>query len=298
MPGEQTLGFVGLGAMGTPMSRHLAASGYELRVFDPDTARAEALAGPQVTPVGSAAAAAEGVTTLAVMVATPDQLLAALFGPDGAAEGLAPGSRVIVFSTVGPATVQDVAARLAERDVETVDAPVSGGVHRAGDGQLVIMVGGNPEPVQEVLDTLGSDVVLCGSSVGDGQTMKAVNQLLCGVHIAVAAEALAYAEALGLDTAQVHRVLSRGAAQSFMFESRGQRIVDDHPADDVQSALDIFVKDLGLVTEAGNRVGFALPLASTANELYKMGSAMGFGKLDDASIIKVYRSWLRDRAGS
>src|SRR5699024_2684530 len=146
-----------------------------------------------------------------------------------------------------------------------VDAPVSGGAARAAQGDLLVMVGGaqtDVETIRPVLDALASHAPVVGTRPGDGQRFKIVNQLLCGVHIAADGEALALADSMCLDLKQVHAVLGTGAAASFMFGDRGQRMVDGD-FDDVRSALTIFVKDMGLVSEAAAEVSQEVPLAAS-----------------------------------
>jgi 3-hydroxyisobutyrate dehydrogenase-like beta-hydroxyacid dehydrogenase len=134
---------------------------------------------------------------------------------------------------------------------------------------------------------MGSTVAHCGGSVGDGQSVKLVNQLLCGVHVAVAGEALAYAQALGLDPRSVFETIRHGAANSFMLEDRGERMLEREfvPA---KSALDIFVKDMGLVRLAALEQGFQTPLADAAHRLYEMGSSLGLGEEDDSGVVRVF----------
>ena len=129
---------------------------------------------------------------------------------------------------------------------------------------------------------------MIGSHPGDGQKVKLVNQMLCGVHIAVAAEALAFAEALGLDARSTREVLRGGAAASFMLDDRGARMVEG-AYDDVKSALDIFVKDMGLVTGAARAAAYRAPLASAAEQLFLAGRRAGLGRLDDSAVIEVLR---------
>lgn len=176
-----------------------------------------------------------------------------------------------------------------------LDAPVSGGVTRAAAGDLLIMVSGPAEAVhraQPVLDTLARSAPVVGPAAGDGQRMKLVNQLLCGVHIAAAAEALAFAETLGLDPAGCWQVLRDGAAASFMFSDRGARMVSGEFGQ-VRSALDIFVKDMSLVGAAADGTGADTPLASAAAQLYRRGHELGLGHLDDAALITVLRDGRR-----
>ena len=143
--------------------------------------------------------------------------------------------------------------------------------------------------VRPLLDAMAANAPLVGPRVGDGQRFKVVNQLLCGVHIAVAGEALALADSMGLDPAQCLEVLSTGAATSFMFEDRGPRMLQGDQAE-VRSALDIFVKDMGLVTDAARAVAQPVPLASAAEQLYVRGRREGHGRHDDSSVFDILRS--------
>jgi 3-hydroxyisobutyrate dehydrogenase len=297
------VGWLGLGAMGGPMAACLVRAGHSVSAYDVIAGRAPA----GVTEAASVADAVDGVDAVVVMVATPDQLNQVLFGADGtagadgaartdgagAAGVLRAGQVVVVMATVGPEAVTAAAARLGATGVPVVDAPVSGGVTRAGQGDLLILVSGAAPAVADVqplLDALARSAPVVGSSPGDGQRLKLVNQLLCGVHIAAAAEALSFAESLGLDPGECWEILRDGAAASFMFDDRGARMVAGDFGD-VRSALDIFLKDMGLVTGAARGVGAAVPLASAAHELYQRGHDQGLGRQDDSAVIEV----LRDR---
>ena len=245
------VGWIGLGAMGFPMAGCVARAGFDVSAYDINPARAEALTTDGVKPAASVNEAASGADVLIVMVATPDQVESVLFGDDPAAAALAAGAAVVVMAAVGPAPVKRWAERLAQQQVDLVDAPVSGGAARAAAGDLLMMVGGTQSAVdraQPLLDAMARSAPHVGTAPGDGQKVKLVNQLLCGVHIAAAAEALALAEAMQLDPGATWEVLRGGAAASFMLDDRGARMV--HGTDEVKSALDIFVKDMGLVTDA------------------------------------------------
>jgi len=284
------VGWIGLGAMGLPMARSVARAGHAVTGYDIDPGPVASLGADGVKPAGSIAGAAAGADVLVVMVATPAQVESVLYGDDPAAPALAPGAVVMVMATVGPAPVRRWAQRLAGQGVEIVDAPVSGGVARAGAGDLLIMVAGSQAAVRRtrpLLDSMARSAPVVGAQPGDGQKVKLVNQLLCGVHIAVAAEALAFAEAMQLDAAATWEVLRSGAAASFMLDDRGDRMV--HGADQVKSALDIFVKDMGLVLDAARENSYPAPLASTAGQLYLAGRRAGLGRRDDSSIIEVLR---------
>ena len=286
----QSAGFIGLGAMGAPMAKRIAASGFDLSVFDVRQENAEPLVELGATSADSPREVAEGAEALVLMVVNADQAEDVLFGREGAAETLSPESAVVVMSTIGPEAVRGLEGRLAERGVRLLDAPVSGGVARAERGDLLIMAGGAADLFEEfrpVLEAMGSTVAHCGGSVGDGQSVKLVNQLLCGVHIAAAGEALAYAEAMGLDPRSVFETIRHGAANSFMLEDRGERMLEREfvPA---RSALDIFVKDMGLVREAAGGRGFRTPLADAAHGLYEVGSSLGLGGEDDSGVVRVF----------
>ncbi|MDO5618083.1 NAD(P)-dependent oxidoreductase [Kocuria sp.] len=284
--------WIGLGAMGAPMATVLGKGGVEVRAFDlaPDAADR---VGQGVTLFPTARAAVSGTDVVVVMVATGAQLDSVLFAPEtGIAHELAEGAVVLVMSTVGPQAVEGAGTRLALQGVGVVDAPVSGGVARAGTGDLLIMVGGAETgiaKVQPLLDLMAAQAPVVGSTVGDGQRFKVVNQLLCGVHIAVAGEALALADSMGLDPQQCLKVLQGGAAASFMFGDRGPRMLEGEDAE-VRSALDIFVKDMGLVTDAARAVQQPVPLASAAEQVYVRGRREGLGRRDDSSVYDLLRS--------
>ncbi len=306
------IGWLGLGAMGAPLAACLARAGHDVAGYDVVPGRAASLAAtsPAATSPAAAspaaaslaagglraadtiAAAVRDADLVVVMVATPEQLeqvLSSLMGPPGPA--LAPGTIVMITATVGPEAVAAAAGRLAGQGATVVDAPVSGGVARAAAGDLLVMVSGPADAVrriQPVLDALARNAPVVGASPGNGQRMKLVNQLLCGVHIAAAAEALAFAGALGLDPAQCWRVLRGGAAASFMFEDRGARMAEGQFGE-VRSALDIFVKDMGLVGAAAEEAGAWVPLAAAARQLYARGHDLGLGRLDDSALIEVLR---------
>lgn len=282
--------WIGLGAIGTPMARAAAAAGLAVTAFDLNPVAREAVADVAAT-TESALAAVQGADTVVIMVATPAQLDSVLFGEAGIAPALTAESTLLIMSTVGPAAIEQTAAKLEVITSRIVDAPVSGGAARAATGDLLVMVGGaeaDVTAVRPILDALASNAPVVGPRPGDGQRFKIVNQLLCGVHIAAAGEALALADSMGLDLEQVHEVLNTGAAASFMFADRGQRMVDG-AFDDVRSALTIFVKDMGLVAEAAEQVGQDVPLATSAQQVYQRGSELGWDRRDDSIVYQVLR---------
>ena len=280
-----------MGAMGSPMAKRLVGAGFEIKVFDVFEERTHPLVELGAVSTSSPKEAAEGTEALVLMVANAEQAEGVLFGDGSAAEALPEGAAVVVMSTIGPEAVRELSDGLAGRGLRTLDAPVSGGVARAERGDLLIMAGGPEDLFEElrpVLEAMGSSVVHCGPRVGDGQAVKLVNQLLCGVHIAAAGEALAYAEALGLDPRFVFETIRHGAANSFMLEDRGERMLKEEFVPP-KSALDIFVKDMGLVSQAAKEHGFETQLASAALEMYLAGKETGLGAEDDSGVIRVFR---------
>ena len=283
------VGFVGLGAMGTPMALNLLQAGYRVHCYDINPDARERLAVAGGVAAATPAQAAEGAQTLVLMVVNAAQARAVLFEA-GALAALPQGASVLLMATCPPGAVEAIAAEVAASGRHLVDAPVSGGVVGAQAGSLTIMAAGPGDQVSAVrpiLDVLGGKVVHVGERPGQGAAVKAVNQLLCGVHIAAAAEALALAGKVGIDQAVMLDIVSGSAASSWMLKDRGPRMLQDDPA--VTSAVDIFVKDLGIVLEAGHDARAALPLAALARQMFLAASGQGLGKQDDSQVIRSYQ---------
>lgn len=282
------IGFIGVGAIGFPMAERLLPH-HDVSVFDVNQARAQELAEKGAVAAATAAAAAIGADVVIIMVATPEQLESAAFDETGAVAGMAPGSTLLVMSSVGIDSVQATAEALQERGIRVVDAPVTGGVVRAITGELTILLGGDEadiDRVRPVLVHLGTKLAVCGPRVGDGQAVKLVNQLLCSVHLAVAGEALALAGSLGLDPAAVLEVVGSGAAASFMLNDRGPRMLQSDP--EVLSAIDIFVKDSHLVQGAAVAAASATPILDAAAARFESAQAAGLGREDDSAVYRTY----------
>jgi L-threonate 2-dehydrogenase len=291
--------FVGLGAMGAAMAENLIkrqfrVTGYDMR---PEAvARLEAAGGHGAK---SAHAAATGADALVVMVVNADQADAVLFGTGAGTPGATPGAlaalkpdaTVVVMATCAPARIAAMAARVEAAGRHFVDAPVSGGVVGATAATLTIMAAAKQavfDRTRPLLAAMGTNLFHLGESAGQGAAMKTVNQLLAGVHIAAAAEGLALAEKEGIDPAMALQILTSGAASSWMLNHRGPRMVKDDGQ--VTSALDIFVKDLGLVLDAGRAAKMGLPLAAAAHQLFLAASGLGVGGRDDSQVIATYRA--------
>ncbi|MFG1372695.1 NAD(P)-dependent oxidoreductase [Xanthobacter oligotrophicus] len=284
------IGFIGLGSMGLPMARNLVARGFEVTGFDLRAEARNALVAAGGKAADTAAAACAGADMAVLMVVNIAQARDVLF-TGGVLDALAPGGAILLMSTCPPAAVAEVAAEVEARAFAFVDAPVSGGVVGAAAGSLTIMVGTGDDAfarARPALDAMGAKVVHVGKDAGQGATAKVVNQLLCGAHLAVAAEALSLAERLGVDTTAMLDILGGSAAASWMLRDRGPRMLEADPT--VTSAVDIFVKDLGLVLEAGREAKAALPMAALAHQLFLSVSGRGLGAADDSQVIRAYRS--------
>jgi 3-hydroxyisobutyrate dehydrogenase-like beta-hydroxyacid dehydrogenase len=214
-----------------------------------------------------------------------------LFGAAGCADRLAPGTVVLCCTTVAPEFARSLAAKLAEKNLLLLDAPVSGGAAGARAGTMTVMGSGPAaafEKAQPVLDAIAGKVWRLGDAAGIGSTIKMVNQLLAGVHIATAAEALALGIRAGADPQTLFDVITTSAGNSWMFQNRVPHILagDDTPL----SAVNIFVKDLGIVLDQARALTFPLPLASAAHQLFLAAAAAGHGAKDDAFVIRVWQA--------
>ena len=281
---------IGLGAMGLPMASHLATT-FPVTGFDPFEPRRELAARSGIVAEATPGAACPDADIALLAVRDHAQAETALFGQDGVLSTLKPGSPVILTSTVGPDAARDLAEKLEAAGYPLIDAPISGGPVRAGSGDLLIVVGATDDALaagQPVLDALSSTLTVVGPRPGDGQALKAINQLLAGIHIAAAAEAIALARGLGLDPGVVIEALSQGAAGSFMFADRGPRMLQAYTGGaEVKSRVDIFVKDMGIVTTVGRTSHVPLPLAAAAQQLYMIAEAAGLGAHDDSSVVTI-----------
>jgi len=285
-----TVGFIGLGAMGKPMAKNLAGRGFSVRGFDMRPQAVEALTQAGGTRAASVAEAAAGASVLVLMVVNAAQAEAILFG-EGALAAMPEDGIVVLMATCPPGAVERIAARVLAAGRRFVDAPVSGGVVGAEAATLTIMAAAPQATFEEarpVLDALGDKVFHVGVEPGQGAMVKTVNQLLCGVHIAVTAEALSLAAKVGVDLDVMLGILSGSSASSWMLKNRGPRMLQTDP--EVTSAVDIFVKDLGIVLEAGRDVKAALPLAALAHQMFLAVSGQGGGADDDSQVIRAYRA--------
>ena len=278
--------FIGVGAIGLPMALQIKAAGHAVTGVDVSDA-VLALAMAQGIETVREFAEAPPADAVVVMVATPDQLAMLVERVGTAAQGML----WIIMSTVGPQSVREQGEALQRAGARVVDAPVTGGVARAKTAELVIFAAGLPVDVASampLLEAMGT-VRVTGERLGDGQSIKVVNQHLCSVHIAAAAEALNLARLLGLDPAVVLGLVQGGAAGSWMLSDRGPRMVAGTDVE-VTSTVSIFVKDSGLVKAAGETCGAELPLLSIAHDRFCSAAEAGLAVRDDSRVIETWLS--------
>jgi putative dehydrogenase len=286
------VGVIGLGSMGMGAALNLLkAAGMQVAGVDPrDSARAEFTAAGG-TAMARAADLPEGTEALLVLVVNAHQAGAALFGADGAAPRLAPGAVIVVSSTMAPEDARKLAAIAEAHGFLYVDAPVSGGSVGARAGAMTVMASGSAAAMEKaapLLAAISKKVWNLGEAPGLGSTMKVVHQLLAGVHIAVAAEAMALGIKAGVDARTLYEIVTGAAGNSWMFENRMPHVLDGDETP--RSAVDIFVKDLGLVGDLARSVAFPTPLAAQAHQLFVSARAQGHGGKDDAFVIRAYQA--------
>ncbi len=271
------------------VANSLLRAGFEVHACD---VRADTV--QQVVAAGGHAAATPNVLganvdVAIILVVNAEQTEAVLFGEHGATSSLAPGSVVIASATVSPEFAKALGKRLDAVGLMMIDGPVSGGAARAAAGEMTIMAAGRPEAFEKcdaVLKAIAGKVYRLADEPGPGSVVKMVNQLLAGVHIAAAGEAMALAIRAGANPDQVYEVISNSAGNSWMFSNRVPHILAGDYAP--LSAVNIFVKDLGIVLDYAKKSVFPLPLSATAHQMFLQASAAGHGGEDDSAVIKIF----------
>lgn len=286
---QMAVGVIGLGAMGGGMAQSLRRAAFDVHVFDVRPGVAQEFAregGTACTTAGQLASACDVVVSAVVNAAQTEQVL---FGEGGAAAAMRTGSAFVMCSTVDPNWSSALETRLDPLGLLYLDAPMSGGVAKAAAGELTMMTSGRPEAYakcQPVLDAIAARVYKLGDRAGAGSKVKIIHQLLAGVHIAAAAEAMALGLREGADPQALYDVITNSAGNSWMFGNRMAHVLagDYTPL----SSVDIFVKDLGLVLDLARSSKFPLPLASTAHQMFMQASSAGHAKEDDSAVIKIF----------
>ncbi len=286
---KHPVGLIGLGAMGAGIAATLRGKGHALHVCDARAGVARQFAEHGGQACDTPAEVARSCKVLVSVVVNAAQTEAVLFGDGGAAATMQPGSVFIMCSTVDPNWSVALESRLAEAGILYIDAPISGGAAKAASGQMTVMSSARPEAYAAagtVLDDMAGKVYRLGDRAGAGSKVKVINQLLAGVHIAAAAEAMALGLREGVDAAALYEVITHSAGNSWMFENRMAHVLagDYTPL----SAVDIFVKDLGLVLDMARASKFPLPLSSTAHQMFMQASTAGFAREDDSAVIKIF----------
>ena len=281
-------GVIGLGSMGLGMAQSMVKRGIKVAGFDINSAAIAKLADAGGSGAASVADVAKNADVLLVVVVNAAQTDMVLFGEKGAAAAMKTGSVIISSATMAPDDARGLAAKAEALGLLYLDAPISGGAAKAALGQLTVMASGTPETFKRarpVLDAIAATVHELGDAAGIGASFKMVNQLLAGVHIAAACEAVTFAKKLGLDLPTVYKVITASAGNSWMFENRVPHILDGDYAP--RSAVEIFTKDLGIVSDMGRREKFPLQIAATALQMFLMTAAAGMERDDDASVARM-----------
>lgn len=283
-----TTAVFGLGSMGFGIATSLVKAGSKVYGCDVDQARVTQF----VADGGSSAdieAFAPDLDVAVVVVLNAAQTADVLFGPSGVAQHMQKGACVISCATVAPDFAREAAEKCSQLGLHYLDAPISGGAVKAASGALTIMASGTPQAfarAKPVLDDISETVFELGDEAGAGSAMKAVNQLLAGVHIAAMAEALTFGITQGISPERFVEVIPKCAGSSWMLENRAPHIVagDYTP----HSAVDIWPKDLGIVLDIARSAKFGAPLTAAALQQFLAASGSGLGREDDAAVAKIY----------
>jgi 3-hydroxyisobutyrate dehydrogenase len=280
---------IGLGSMGFGMAQSLLRAGLDVVGFDVSPEAVARFIAAGGLGADTPAEAARGADIVVAVVVNAAQTEAVMFGPDGCAGTMAQGSVFVSSATMAPDIARSLAARLEYQGVHYLDAPISGGAARAAEGKLTMLASGSEaafNAAKPALDALTATLYRLGDEPGQGAAFKMVNQLLAGVHIAAASEAIAFAARQNLDLQKVYEVITASAGNSWMFENRMPHVLagDYSP----KSAVSIFTKDLGIVLDMARTANFPVPIASSALQMFLMTAAAGMGADDDSSVARVY----------
>lgn len=285
----QHVGVIGLGAMGMGVAQSLLRNGFDVHAYDVRREALQKLAEAGAHAAQSPAWVGAAVDALVIVVVNAQQVDAVLFGEDGAAAHLKPGSIVVSCVTVSPEYAEALGEKLKAMDLVLIDAPVSGGAAKAAAGQMSVMAAGDPAAFAQcegLFAAIAGKLYRLGDQPGQGSKVKMINQLLAGVHIAASAEAMALGLRAGCNADALYEVISNSAGSSWMFQNRVPHILagDYTPL----SAVNIFVKDLGIVLDYAKKSVFPLPLSAVAHQMFMQASAAGHGGEDDSAVVKIF----------
>jgi len=283
------VGVIGLGSMGGGVAKSLLRNGFPVTVCDVRPAVVDSFVALGAEGAKTPAELAARCSIVVVLVVNAEQVESVMFGAGGAVAAMKPGTAVIMSVTLPPDYAEKLAARLSAQGILMLDAPVSGGEAKAATGEMTVMASGPPAAFaacEGVLAAIAQKVYRLGDAAGTGSKVKMINQLLAGVHIAASAEAMALGIKAGADPNVLYEVISNSAGSSWMFQNRVPHILEGDYAP--RSAVNIFVKDLGIVLEAGKGHKFPLPLTAAAHQMFLMAAAAGHGLEDDAAVVKIF----------
>ena len=282
------IGFIGLGIMGKPMAKNLIKAGYDLTVYDLNADAMNEVAACGCKKAESIHDAAAVADVLITMVPNSPQVKQVLLAEGGAIETLRRGAVVIDCSSINPIASREVAAALAEKGIEMLDAPVSGGEPKAIDGTLAFMVGGKQEvfdQYKEILSHMGSSMVLCGG-IGAGNVTKLCNQIIVAVNIAAVSEALMLGQSAGVEPEKIFEAIKGGLAGSTVMNAKAPMMLDQNFKPGFR--LDLHIKDLNNSLETGHALGSPMPIASVVMDMMKYMSANGHGAEDHSTLMQYY----------
>jgi putative dehydrogenase len=287
---NRSVAVVGLGSMGMGAARSCIRAGLDTYGIDINNEALKVLSDAGAKGVSrDGAEFAPELDSVLLLVVNARQVRQVLFD-SGLADQVRPGTAIMVSATISAQDAKEINGRLLEKQLVMLDAPVSGGAAKADIGEMTIMAAGSDEAFDKltpVLDATAGKVYRIGSEIGMGATVKIIHQLLAGVHIAAGAEAMAMAAKADIPLDLMYEVVTNAAGNSWMFENRMKHVVDGDYTP--QSMVDIFVKDLGLVTDTAQTLNFPLHLASTAYQMFISASNAGHGQEDDSAVIKIFK---------
>jgi 3-hydroxyisobutyrate dehydrogenase len=288
-PSGTRVAVIGLGSMGFGMASSLLRAGFEVIGCDVGADAVQRFVGAGGRGATTPAEAAADAAIVVSVVVNAAQTEAILFGANGAAATMPDGAVFISSATMDPDMARMFAKRLEASGRFYLDAPISGGAQRAAEGELTILASGSAAAfakARPALDAMAAKLYELGDAPGEGAAFKMINQLLAGVHIAAACEAITFAAKQGLDIRKVYEVITASAGNSWMFENRVPHVLEGDYAP--RSAVDIFVKDLGIIQDMARSEKFPVPIAAAALQMFLMTSGSGMGRDDDASVARIY----------
>ena len=285
---KNKIAVIGLGSMGYGMATSLLRSGHEVWGFDVNVTQVDRFV-EEGGKTGVLSEEALRFDIVVVVVLNAAQTESVLFGENGIVPHMKRGSIIMSCATMAPQFARKMATDSESYGVLYLDTPISGGQAKAAEGKITVMASGKPEALQvvkSVLDAIAENFFDLGNEVGAGSAMKAINQLLAGIHVVSMAEAMTFGIKQGIDPAKIVEVISQCAGSSWMFENRAPHVVSGDYTP--HSAINLWPKDLGIVLDIARDVSFSAPLAAAALQQFLAAAGSGLGQEDDAAVAKVY----------